>query len=141
MAKMETVFRDEISRLARHEIKVQLEPIAKQLKVLKKEVRRLKDVVNKLGAKVPESNGLLLEQLVDLDEAKAARIGPKFIRSLRKRLGLSQRELSVLLGVSLSAVGTWEYGKARPEGKNRQALVTLRRMGRRQVKKILSNSL
>jgi hypothetical protein len=39
--------------------------------------------------------------------------------------------------VSTSAVGFWEYGKAKPEGHNKEALVALRKLGKREVRKIL----
>ena len=56
---------------------------------------------------------------------------------LRKRPGTAQGELATLGGVSASAVGSWEYGKAKPEGRNRKALVALRKLGRREVQDIL----
>jgi len=35
-------------------------------------------------------------------------------------------------------IGSWEYGKAKPEGHNREALVALRKLGRREVRRILA---
>ena len=32
----------------------------------------------------------------------------------------------------------WEQGKSRPQGKNKEALVALRKLGRRDVKKLLA---
>ncbi|HUT56581.1 MAG TPA: helix-turn-helix transcriptional regulator [Phycisphaerae bacterium] len=72
------------------------------------------------------------------DGAKSARISPGLIKKLRKRLGITQGELATLVGVSGSAVGFWEYGKAKPEGHNREALVALRKLGRREVQGILA---
>jgi transcriptional regulator with XRE-family HTH domain len=60
------------------------------------------------------------------------------IKKLRRRLGITQSELATLVGVSHSAVGSWEYGKARPEGRNREALVALRGLGKREVRRILA---
>ena len=34
-------------------------------------------------------------------------------------------------------IGSWEYGKATPEGRNREALVALRKLGKREVVGIL----
>ena len=140
MAKMEAVLREEITRLSKREVKAVTEPLVKQIRALKKEVRQLKEALRESGTEVRTLEGPMMELTVDEEEAKAARVGPKWIKSLRKRLGLSQRDLAKLLGVSLSAVGTWEYGKAKPEGRNRRALITLRKMGKRQVKKLLESS-
>ena len=72
------------------------------------------------------------------EEVKAARISSGLIKRLRKRLGITQGELAALVGVSTSAVGSWEYGKAKPEGHNREALVALRKLGKREVRGILA---
>jgi DNA-binding transcriptional regulator YiaG len=72
------------------------------------------------------------------EEVKAARISPLLIKKLRARLGITQGELATLVGVSASAVGSWEYGKAKPEGHNREALVALRKLGKREVAGILA---
>jgi DNA-binding transcriptional regulator YiaG len=72
------------------------------------------------------------------EEVKAARLSPGLIKKLRKRLGLTQGELAKIVGVSTTAVGFWEYGKAKPEGRNREALVALRKLGRREVRGILA---
>ncbi len=72
------------------------------------------------------------------EEVKVARLSPLLVKKLRKRLGITQGELATLVGVSGSAVGFWEYGKAKPEGHNREALVALRKLGRREVQGILA---
>jgi DNA-binding transcriptional regulator YiaG len=59
------------------------------------------------------------------------------IRRLRHRLGITQMQLSHLLGVARGTVALWETDKIRPTGKNRAALVGLRRVGRRDVAKML----
>ena len=45
-----------------------------------------------------------------------------------------------LVGVSPAAVVQWEQGRATPAGKNRAALVGLRRLGRRQAKRLLASA-
>ena len=42
-----------------------------------------------------------------------------------------------MLGISVSGVRTWEYDISKPRGKNRTALVALRKLGRRDVKAML----
>ena len=74
------------------------------------------------------------------DEARAARLSPGLIRKLRKRLALSQAAVARLVGVSPAAVVQWEQGRATPAGKNRAALVGLRRLGRRQAKRLLASA-
>ena len=71
---------------------------------------------------------------------KEARLSPLLIKKLRNRLGITQGELATLVGVSSSAVGSWEYGKAKPEGHNREALVALRKLGKQELVGILAGN-
>jgi hypothetical protein len=48
------------------------------------------------------------------------------------------RELGILTGVGLSAVAMWEKGKFRPRGEKKAALVALRKLRKRDVKKLLA---
>jgi DNA-binding transcriptional regulator YiaG len=72
------------------------------------------------------------------DEVKASRLTPERIAGLRKKLGISQRELGVLVGASLGAVASWEKGKFKPRGDKKAALVALRKLKKRDVKKLLA---
>jgi DNA-binding transcriptional regulator YiaG len=83
-----------------------------------------------------ESQKLKLE--ASLEEAKASRITPERIRSLRKKLGMSQKDLATLVGVSLGAVASWEKGKFHPNLNKKTILVAIRKLRKRDVKKILA---
>jgi DNA-binding transcriptional regulator YiaG len=72
------------------------------------------------------------------EEVKASRFTPERIRNLRKKKGLSQRELAILAGVTTGAVTSWEKGKFKPKGDKKAALVALRKVSKREVKKILA---
>ena len=72
------------------------------------------------------------------EEVKASRLTPDRIRGLRRKLGISMRELGVLTGSSLSAVLSWEKGKFRPRGDKKAALVALRKLRKRGVRKLLA---
>src|SRR6266852_454521 len=75
---------------------------------------------------------------VSEDEAKGARLSPRLVQSLRKRLGLSQMALARLVRVSAPAVAHWEAGNSTPKGQNRATLIALRKVGRREVKELLA---
>ena len=75
---------------------------------------------------------------VSEEDAKAARLSPRLIRSLRVRLGLSQSALARLVGVSAPAVAHWEAGNSAPTGQNRVNVVALRKVGKREVKELLA---
>ena len=142
MGKMEQTLKSEITRLARKEMRAAYLPLARDVRRLKRVVSALRKTVAVLARLGTELQAQRTSERARLaaapQEVKAARISPLLIKKLRKRLGITQGELAALVGVSTSAVGSWEYGKARPEGHNREALVALRKLGRREVVRILA---
>jgi DNA-binding transcriptional regulator YiaG len=71
------------------------------------------------------------------EEVKASRLRPDRIRGLRKKLGIFMRELGILTGSSLGAVLSWEKVKFKPRGDKKAALVALRKMRKRELRKLL----
>ena len=47
---------------------------------------------------------------------------PANIRAIRERLGLSQAQFSLLIGISVSTLQNWEQGRREPEGPARALL-------------------
>jgi len=141
MGKIETAVKSEIARLAKKEIRAVCGPLARDVRELKRTVSRLRRTVASLEKAAREWTKQIRAQKAELkvpeEEVKAARLSPGLIRSLRKRLGLSQGQLATVVGISTVSVGLWEQGKTRPTGSNRAALVALRKLGRRDVRKIL----
>ena len=140
MGKIEETFKSEIARLARREMKKELTPLAKNIRKLRRDVSELKKSVSCLGRsgayKVPAS-GIALAP-VAAKELQSSRLSPTLIRKLRKRLGVSQSQLGSLVGASLSTVTFWERGKFKPRPEKRAALIALRKLGRRDVVKLLA---
>jgi DNA-binding transcriptional regulator YiaG len=71
------------------------------------------------------------------EEVKASRLTPERIRGLRKKLGISMRELGILTGTSLGAILSWEKGKFKPRGEKKAALVGLRKFKKQEIRKLL----
>lgn len=59
------------------------------------------------------------------DDALAMLDAAKFARRVRKRLGLTQREFSQRIEVSLDTIRNWEQGKRSPTGAARALLKVL----------------
>ena len=141
MGKIETAVKSEIARLAKKEIRAVCGPLARDVRELKRTVSQLSRTVASLERTAKEWTKQTRAQKAELKvpeaEVKAARFSPGLIRSLRQRLGLSQGQLASVVGVSTVSIGLWEQGKTRPTGPNRTALVALRKLGRRDVRRIL----
>jgi len=142
MGKLEHTLKSEISRLAKKQVRATCLPLARDVRRLKRTVSALRKTVAVLARLGAEWQAQRMAERANLaaapEEVKAARLSPGIIKKLRRRLGLTQGELATLVGVSQSAVGSWEYAKAKPEGRNRGALVALRKLGRREVRSILA---
>jgi DNA-binding transcriptional regulator YiaG len=142
MPKIEQILKSEITRLAKKQIRAACGPLAQEVRELKRRVSQLGKAVaglDKLKAKVEaESVSEDLKLEVPEEELKAARLSPLLIKKLRARVGVSQAQLASLIGVSGPAVAHWEQGVSRPQGQNRAALVALRGIGKRQVKRMLA---
>ena len=141
MGKLEASIKSEIVRLAKREVRKTLVPLGRDVRLLKSAVSQLRKTV------------LFLERLADLqqkelgsrkipleatpEEVKKSRFSPALIRSLRKHLRISQKELAILAGVTVGAVAMWESGKFKPKEDKKGVLVALRKLGRRDVRKLL----
>ena len=68
---------------------------------------------------------------------KAIPFAPARIRSLRKRLGISQKELGKLAGVSVGAVAMWEKGKYVPKKDKISKLESLQGLKKVDAQKML----
>ena len=139
MAKIEGTIKSEIMRLARREVRAVFRP-------LKREVWQMRTKLSNLSRGIASLNRVAKELHLEEakpkleatpEEIKASRLTPERIQGLRKKLGISQRELGILIGASTGAALSWEKGKFRPMGKKKAALVALRKMKKREVKKLL----
>ena len=138
MGRMESALREEIARLARKEVKNATDPLRKQIKGLKVALRKIRREARN-GARVQtKKTGLDLH--ASAREVAETRIGPRWIKALRKRHTLSQNQLADILEVSMSAVGSWEYGRAKPAGANREALVALRKLKPGELKAMMAGT-
>jgi putative transcriptional regulator len=60
--------------------------------------------------------------------ARVTTVGPADVRAIRTKLGKSQSEFALMIGVSVATLRNWEQGRRRPEG---PALALLRVASRR----------
>jgi len=135
MGKLEAAIRAEVQRLARKEVRAQIEPLARQMRELRREIAR---VAKGGAAEAPAGEPAPpVELKADPKEVAKARFSAGLVKKLRKRLAITQNELATILNVSPTTVAFWEQGRNRPTDSSKEALVALRGMGRRDVKRIL----
>jgi len=141
MGKIEGMFKSEIVRLARREMRKVFVPVSKDVRLLKGTLSQLRravhDLERSMARQIKEAGAEKKELEVAPEEVKGSRFSPRLIRTLRKRLGLTQRELAKVAGVTVGAIYQWETGKFEPRDEKKAVLVALRKLGRREVRRIL----
>jgi len=142
MGKIEKIIKSEILRLAKREMRATFNPLRREAWRMKLKLSGLLKDFNSLNRLVREQvlqgENKKMKLEASVEEAKASRLTPERIRLLRKKLGISQRQLAILAGVSLGAVVGWEKGKFHPNINKKATLVAIRKLRKREVKKVLT---
>jgi DNA-binding transcriptional regulator YiaG len=141
MGELEVTIKSEIVRLAKREMRKTSVPLGRDVRLLKSTVSQLRKTVLSLERFAAHQQKELSKREIRLEappeEIKNARFSPGLIQSLRKRLGITQKELAILAGVTVGAAHLWETGKFLPSGEKRGAIVALRKLRRREVRELL----
>jgi DNA-binding transcriptional regulator YiaG len=140
LGKIESTIKSEIQRLAKHEVRTVFRPLRKEVWGIRLKLSNLLKgfaSLNRWAKETAQSKSKEVRLAASPEEVKASRFTPERIRGLRTKLALSQRELGILVGATLGAVASWEKGKFRPSGEKKAALVGLRKVRKRDVKKLL----
>jgi len=141
MGKVESIIKSEIIRLAKGEMRKVSIPLGRDVRLLKNTVSQLRKSVLSLERFAAQKQKELSKREIRLEappeEIKQSRFSPRLLQSLRKRLGITQKELAILAGVSLGAAHLWETGKFRPKENKMGVLVALRKLNRREVRELL----
>jgi DNA-binding transcriptional regulator YiaG len=136
MPNIAVVLREEITRLARKEVKTQTGALRKASSEQRKKIAEMRRQISELQRKVA-----LLEKQMSKDsdgktgagKDRSFRFSPKGLRSNRKRLGLSASDFGKLVGVTGQTVYMWEREATRPREQQLDALAALRSMGKKEA--------
>lgn len=143
MGKIESTLKSEITRLSKRATRELISKHAEEIKKLRQRVIALErelDATKKAMARDHTKRKVrqaAAESTVG-EGRSSARLSPRLIQSLRKRLNLTQGELARLVGVSTVAVSTWESGRSRPRDESKARIIALRSLGRRDVQRLLA---
>jgi DNA-binding transcriptional regulator YiaG len=136
MPNIASVLKDEISRIARKEIRSETTVLKKASAQYRRDIAELKRQVSNLQGRVALIEKQVLRNVssqVTEADAKGIRFTAKGLRSQRKRLGLSAADYGKLVGVGTQTIYNWESEISRPHKKQLPVLASLRSMGKRQA--------
>jgi DNA-binding transcriptional regulator YiaG len=143
MPNIASVFKSEIARLTRKEVRSEVQGVQKastshrkQIAALKRRIHQLESALNSLHKAISSDPP---HASAEPAAARAIRFGAKSLKSQRSRLGLSAADIGLLVGTSAQAVYSWEAGKTHPRAKHLQAIAALRTLGKKQAAAILAD--
>lgn len=137
MPNIGSVLKDEVTRLARRELKKEVGPVRKITAAHRRDLAAIKRQLVSAQKRIQ-----LLERQVSKTRAapmaaasseKPLRFVAKGLVSLRKRLGLPAAGLAKLLDVSEQSVYNWEAKKTVPRRQQVEAIAGLRSLGKREA--------
>jgi DNA-binding transcriptional regulator YiaG len=143
MPNIASVLKSEITRIARKEVRTEIEGLKKsvsahrtEIAALKRRSQALEQELKRLRKSSPRPD----PSPSPSDEAgKKLRFSAKRLAAQRQRLGLSADAVGLLVGASGQSVYNWEAGKARPRASHLAAIAALRGLSKTQAAEILAS--
>ena len=142
MPNIASILKEEISRVARKEVKAQTEQLKKASTGYRTQIAAMKRRLADLERQIKKQSKASMGQAAGSrrsdtpkgnSEPRALRFSAEGLAKQRLRLGLSAREVATLLGVSQLSVYKWEKGQARPRASQLAGISQLRGMGKREA--------
>jgi DNA-binding transcriptional regulator YiaG len=141
MPNLAGILKEEILRLARKEVRHEIDQLKKTSAKYRSEIADLKRRIGDLekqGAKSERRSKAIMDSAEPHEDSTKLRFRAKGFANLRKRLGLSANEVGTLLGISAQSIYNWESGKTRPRANQLPVVAGLRKMGKREIKAALA---
>lgn len=131
-------------RVAKREANAKVKPLEKKIKELKLAERQMKKVIDRQQKEITalSKNVTPKDKIQSLppEALEKSRLSPKLISVLRKKLKLSRKDFGKLLGVASNTVFMWESGRSKPRSSYRIKIVSLRKLGKRQIREMLKEN-
>lgn len=136
MPNIGAVLKQEISRLARKEIRGQVGTTKKASASHRRDIAALKRQVaalERMVATLAKRPAAAVPAAAIADDGHRTRFSAKGLKSHRAKLGLSAGDYGKLVGVSAQSIYNWETGKAAPRASQRAQVVAVRALGKREA--------
>jgi DNA-binding XRE family transcriptional regulator len=139
MPNIGAMLKQEITRLARREVRVQVQATKKASTQYRRHIAALRRQVTALERQlaVVRRRGTTSAPAAAADAPQKIRFVAKGLKSQRARLGLSAADFGRLVGVSAQSIYNWEQGHATPRAGQLAILAARRGIGKREALKLL----
>lgn len=137
MPNIAALLKSEIARVARKEVRAEIEPVRRantqyrsSIAALKRQVEALE---KQLGRAKRQSRVAASALAADEGEGGSLRFRQAGFASMRQKFGISAADMGKLIGVTGQSVYAWEQGKSRPRASQLAAIAAVRKLGKREV--------
>lgn len=142
MSSLINALKSEIARVARKELKDELQALRKATTAHRSEIAALKRQVKTLASALKATTrASRANSKPEATEEPAAKPGIRFsaarLAALRTKFGITQAQMATLLGVSYLSVHKWEAGASKPRAAQLQKIAAVMKLGKREVQKTL----
>ncbi|PIF77526.1 helix-turn-helix protein [Variovorax sp. 54] len=142
MPNIASILKVEIARVARKEVRAEIETLKKSSIFHRSSIAALRRQVSELEKELRRvTQGAVRRRPVDAPEASesgpARRFSATRLAGHREKLELSAAAYGQLVGVSGQTIYNWEQGKGRPKPEQLQNLASVRALGKREVAELL----
>jgi DNA-binding transcriptional regulator YiaG len=140
MPNVASILKEEISRVARKVLRPEIDSLKKTVASQRSQLTELKrrlQQAEKLLARQAKTAGRAPTAEVEEMAEGGQRFSAKGLKTHRQRLRLSANDMGKLLNVTGQSIYNWEDGKSKPHAKYMPAIAALRKMGKRQIAKML----
>jgi HK97 family phage major capsid protein len=127
----------EIARIAKKASKAETAALKKSSSNYRADIAELKRRIAALESAIARKGkqpGKASKTVPAAEEKDKLRFRMDGFITLRKKLGLSAKEMGQLLGVSGQSVYKWEQGKAKPRASQLVTIAAARKMGQKEVR-------
>ena len=136
MPNITTVLNEQIRRIAKHEVKSDMDAIRRATTQFRRDIAELKrqiGALSKIFLSLEKQGPRTVEQAVPQETAEDTRFRADWLKSHRKRLGLSGKDYGKLVGVTGQTIYDWESGQSHPRKQQLGRLAAARQLGKREA--------
>lgn len=136
MPNITSILKSEIARVARKEIRAEVDSLKKASAQYRSSIAGLNREMVALEKRIKQLSKGAGRQTRDIPEAEPAgkrRFSAKRLATHRAKLGLSADTYGALIGVSGQSIYKWEAEKARPRQSQLNALASIRGIGTKEA--------
>ena len=142
MPNIASILKSEISRVARKEVRGEVQGLRKTVNAYRSEIAALKRRTQALEQEIrrlSKTKAKVAPVVANESSPQALRFSAKGLASKRQQLALSAHDCGLLVGASGQTIYNWESGKARPLARHLPAIAALRSLGKREAARRLAS--